>query len=217
MWQGGNQWSAWDSFLTFFRHVAKLDLDYSKYDSWEKLALHSGPRIMHPEFCMISDRPELLRVDERNRPHCMQGPFCRWRDGSELYAIHGVRVPEWVAMTKPEDLDVKEVLSIKDVDIRVRAIQKIGPQRMIKKLGAKTIATKKCKVGGLYELLEVDWTDSKRVYLKMTNQSTGEVHIEAVPPECETVDMAEGSRNADIIGEVWKKKNYKHQPSLWLT
>jgi hypothetical protein len=101
MWQGGNQWSGYDSYLSFFQHVAKLDLDYSKWAHWEMLSNHSGPRIMHPEFCMISDRPEVLLVDDRNRPHCETGPFCSWRDGSALYAVHGCRVPAWI-IEQPE-------------------------------------------------------------------------------------------------------------------
>jgi hypothetical protein len=67
-WQGGNQWSALDSFLTFFRHVVKLDINYNNYDAWETLAVHSGPRILHEEFCMISDRPRILTVNNRNQP-----------------------------------------------------------------------------------------------------------------------------------------------------
>ena len=103
MWQGGNQWSGYNSYLSFFRHVAKIDIDYSTWQHWEDLSLHSGPRIMHPDFCMISDRPETLLVDDRNRPHCDTGPFCRWRDGTALYSVHGVRVPAWL-IERPGDL-----------------------------------------------------------------------------------------------------------------
>ena len=79
IWSGGNQWSAWDSYVTFFQDVAKLPLDYSAYNHWRVLAEHSGPRIVHPDFCMISDRPAILKVDDQNQPHCEDGPFCEWR------------------------------------------------------------------------------------------------------------------------------------------
>jgi len=49
MWQGGNQWSAADSYIAFFRHVAKLPLDYSRWSHWETASMHSGPRIMAPD------------------------------------------------------------------------------------------------------------------------------------------------------------------------
>ena len=93
MQDGGNQWSAWSAYISFFRYVALLGLDYSKWDHYEKAAMHAGPRWLHPKFCIVSDRPEVLKIDEKNRPHCDDGPFCRWRDGSRLYSIHGVRVP----------------------------------------------------------------------------------------------------------------------------
>jgi hypothetical protein len=113
MRDGGNQWSGWPSYLSFFRHVAKLEIDYSKWDHYEQAALHSGPRWMHPEFCIVSDRPEVLLVDEENRPHCETGPFCKWRDGSRLYAIHGVYVPE-NAITAPGTLTAEQLEGMED-------------------------------------------------------------------------------------------------------
>src|SRR5206468_2872627 len=95
LWNGGNQWSSWPAFLSFFRHVAGLPLDYSHWTHYERLATY-GPRVMHADFCLVCERPVLLTVDTENRPHNDQGPFCRWRDGTALYAVHGVRVPWWV-------------------------------------------------------------------------------------------------------------------------
>jgi hypothetical protein len=117
MWQGGNQWSSWESFLTFFRYIAKLNIDYTKYDAWEQLALHSGPRVVHPEFCIISDRPDTLLVDDQNRPHCETGPFCRWRDGTALYAVHGVRIPVYV-IDNPQRITITAIDSEKNAEVR---------------------------------------------------------------------------------------------------
>jgi len=114
--QGGNQWATWESFISFFRHIAELDLDYSKWDHWEKAAMHSGPRIMHKDFCIVSDRPETLLVDDDQRPHCDTGPFCRWRDGTAIYALHGVFVPAWVIETPKDQIDPKKVLAIENVN-----------------------------------------------------------------------------------------------------
>ena len=117
MWQGGNQWSSFDSYLSFFRHIAKLPLDYSKFDAWETLSLHSGPRCVHTEFCIISDRPNRLLVDEQNRPHSEDGPFCRWGDGSALYAVHGVRVPAWI-IERSETITVKKIDTEPNAEVR---------------------------------------------------------------------------------------------------
>jgi len=139
-YQGGNFWSAWDSYLSFFRHVAKLPLDYSKYDAWETLALHSSVRIVHSDFCMISDRPERLIVDDQSRPHCEDGPFCRWRDGSALYAVHGVRVPMWI-IEHPERITVSAINAEQNLEVRRVMIDKYGQEKFIVDSGAQVIHT----------------------------------------------------------------------------
>ena len=138
MWHGGNQLSAWVSFISFFRHVTKLPVDYSKWQHWETLAEVSGPRIVHPEFCMISDRPELLTVDSENRPHNDTGPFCRWRDGSALYAVHGVRVPWWI-VEHPERITFENIESESNAEVRRVMTEKYGAARYIMDSGAVEI------------------------------------------------------------------------------
>jgi hypothetical protein len=139
MWQAGNQWSSWDSFLSFFRHVAKLNLsEYENWQHWEKASLNGGPRIMHPDFCMISDRPELLLVDDQNRPHCETGPFCRWRDGSALYAVHGVRVPKWI-IESPERITPALIDREENAEVRRIMINRYGQSRYLMDCGAKEI------------------------------------------------------------------------------
>ncbi len=151
MYQGGNFWSGWTAFLSFFRHVAKLDLDYSKYDHWEKATVHGSYRIMHPEFCMISDRPRVLKVDEQNRPHCEDGPFCQWSDGMSLYSWHGVRVPEYWIMQK-HLLTADVVLNWENAEARRAGFEIIGWNNMLDLLNAKVIdADEDPMVGTLYE------------------------------------------------------------------
>ena len=138
MWQDGNQWSAWDSYLTFFRHVAHLPIDYSKYDAWETLALHSGPRIVHPEFCMISDRPTVLTVDNQHRPHGETGPFCRWSDGFALYSWHGTRIPAWI-IERPAGITAEKIDAESNAEVRRVMISRYGSARYIQDSGAELV------------------------------------------------------------------------------
>jgi hypothetical protein len=138
MWDGGNQWSGWVAYISFFRYVAKLSIDYSKWEHYEKAAIHSGPRVMHREFCIVSDRPELLLVDEQNRPHSLTGPFCRWRDGTALYAVHGVRVPGWI-IERPERITIKRIVEEGNAEIRRVMIEKIGAEKFLREAGAKRV------------------------------------------------------------------------------
>jgi len=61
---------------------------------WEECVVHGGFRVLHEDFCMVSDFPEILLKDEQNRPHCENGPSHKWRDGWSLYHWHGVSIPE---------------------------------------------------------------------------------------------------------------------------
>jgi hypothetical protein len=138
MWDGGNQWSGWSAYLSFFRHVAQLPLDYSKWRHYEAAAIHAGPRIMHPDFCMISDRPERLLVDAQNRPHCEDGPFCRWRDGSALYAVHGTRVPAWI-IERPDEITVAKIDAEQNAEVRRIMLDRYGAGRFMLDSGARVL------------------------------------------------------------------------------
>ena len=99
---------------------------------------------MHPDFCMISDRPEVLLVDDQNRPHCATGPFCKWRDGSALYYFHGVRVPAWV-IEHPEKITVEAIFAETNAEVRrvmceIFGFRKFG-QALIESGKAKLIST----------------------------------------------------------------------------
>ena len=190
MLNGGNQWSGWVAYLSFFRHVAKLPIDYSKWDHYEKVAEHSGPRYMHAKFCIVSDRPEVLLVDERNRPHCTTGPFCRWRDGSALYAVHGVRVP-WTVVEHRNKLTVKQIDKEQNAEVRRVMLELYGEASYLQASGALPIHSD--KFGVLYRK-EIPG-DEPLVMVRVVNstpEATGgpKVYYLRVPPTIETAHEA---------------------------
>jgi hypothetical protein len=141
MYQGGNTWSGWDSYLSFFRDVAKLELPvHAQYKGWELGARHGGWRFMHKRFVIVCDRPLEIHRDERARPHRVGGPFTRWADGFELYYVAGVKVERSVAMGTFEpravlDEDNTEVRRIM-VDVYDRLH---GKGAWLVDIGAKTL------------------------------------------------------------------------------
>ncbi len=90
----------------------------------------------------MSDRPELLRTDGQNRPHCEDGPCCRWKDGTAIYAIHGVRVPKWV-VERPDLIDVADIEKEKNVEVRRLMIERYkgGVRAYLQNSGAEAIHT----------------------------------------------------------------------------
>lgn len=139
MYQGGNMWSAYDCYLTACRDILGLQLpEFEKYACWEQAALNGGFRIMHEEFCMVSDFPCRLKVDDQNRPHCADGPSHEWRDGWRLYHWHGVRIDGQI-IEAPETLTVRQIESESNAEIRRVMIERYGPKRYLTDSGATIV------------------------------------------------------------------------------
>jgi hypothetical protein len=94
---------------------------------------------VHADFAIISDRPEILLVDDQNRPHCDTGPFCKWRDGSALYAVHGVRVPAWI-IERPERITVNKIDEEQNSEIRRIMIARYGESRYVQDSGSFSVS-----------------------------------------------------------------------------
>ena len=93
---------------------------------------------MHEKFCVVSDFPEVLKVDDQNRPHCETGPSHRWRDGWSLYHWHGVRIPgEWIE--DRESLTPKTALTWENIEQRRAACEILGWDAILSELSAITI------------------------------------------------------------------------------
>jgi hypothetical protein len=192
MWTGGNQYAGYDSFLSFFQDVAQLPIDYSAYNHWRALAEHSGPRIMHADFCMISDRPTRLLVDDRNRPHCEDGPFCEWADGSQLYAWHGARLPaKWVLQRTT--IDPTEILREANVEQRAAGAACIGWPRMLAALKYKVIDADPDPSHGELIELRLEGLPAPGRFLKAECPRNGTI-VEGVPSEIRTVLEAQAWR-----------------------
>lgn len=134
MWNGGNQLSGWISYITFFRYVAKLDIDYTKWDVFEKLGEMSGPRIMHNDFCIISDRPKFISVNERKQPNNPNGAFCEWSDGCGLYCVNNVRVNNWI-IRHPERITVAKINAEGNQEVRRVMVDKFGKDKYAAEAG----------------------------------------------------------------------------------
>lgn len=168
MADGGNQWSGWVSLLSFFRHVAQLPLDYTKWNHYEQAATLGGPRYIHKEFCIVSERPEVLTVDAQNRPHNETGPFCRWRDGSALYAWHGTRVPAWV-IEHPGRITADHITREANAEVRRVMLERMGADRYIAAIGAQPVD--QSDYGRLYR---VEIPDDEPVVMVRLENSTPE-------------------------------------------
>lgn len=115
LYDGGNFWGGWVYYISFFDHVCKrTDIDYSKFRHYDVLA-HAGPRFVHQEFCLISDRPTVVHRDSQNRGHCVDGPHIAWSDGVGIHTLHGIRV---TAKITSGNFTAKEALDQPNAEVR---------------------------------------------------------------------------------------------------
>jgi hypothetical protein len=151
-------WAGYDCFLTAYRDVLGLQLpEHDKYKYWEDAAIHGGFRIMHEEFCIVSDFPEFIHIDEQNRAHCETGPSHRWRDGWSIYTWHGVAVPaRWIENRK--NLTAAEVLRVENMEQRRAGCEILGWAAILDQL--KAVMIDKDTDPHIGELLEVTLPDS---------------------------------------------------------
>ena len=193
-WSGGNQWSGYVAELSFYRYVAKLGethgIDYSRWDHYEKACLHSGPRIMYPAFCMVSDRPRVLTTEPEtpdNRPHNTTGCFCQWSDGSALYAVHGVRMP-YDVIEFPESLTPERITNEENAERKRIMVTLYGPDRYLQDSNAKRVQAD--DAGELYRI-ETGEDEEPIQFVKVINSTpepdgSFKPYYLAVPPTITT-------------------------------
>ena len=225
LYQGGNMWAYFMPYAEAMRDVIGLTgLDcWKKYQSWEDSSREGGFRFMHKKFCIVSDFPEKLTIDDKNRPHNEHGPSHRWRDGFEIYSIHGVLFPKNLYLKIiSREMGMADILKIADIDQRVQAMKfaKNGVRDFYKSENGKMIDMfyKKDKNEReiRYELWEIPSgkTFNKAVHFMVYECPSAKLHGEqreyakGVPPfrtvaECMAWGMSDDVHT--LTPEEWKK------------
>ncbi len=134
MRNGGNQWASWCCFLSFVRDVVGWSNQvHKKYAVYETVAIHSGPRYMHPRFCIVSDFPTLLAARDDGGTlvaHSTTGPSHAWADGFAIWMIDGVRVDEQIVL-HPETQTVEQINRESNEEVRRIRIERFGWERYL--------------------------------------------------------------------------------------
>jgi len=103
--------------------------------------------------CIVVEQHTALHRDNRNRLHCTDGAAWAWADGTQIYALDGIRVPEWV-VRRP---DPKRIISdeLPNTEQRRVAMAHYGWDRAVDDLNLKIIEASDNPVWGtLYALPE---------------------------------------------------------------
>ena len=138
--QGGSSDFSELACLTAFRDVLGLSLPaHEDFAHWEQAAIEGSMRVMHDEFCIVCDFPEVLKLDDRGLPHCEDGPSHRWRDGWALYHWHGTRVPQaWIE--DKASLTAAFALTVRNTELRRAAMEIVGWHNVLRELNGWVVA-----------------------------------------------------------------------------
>jgi hypothetical protein len=170
-------------FYDYFLSELKVKIDdglMNKYICWQNT---SQLGLVYPfdDICILSQKPTEIRMLD-GKLHSANSPSVLYSDGFSVHSLWGVRVPEKYFKASPT---AKEIMAEKNAEIRMVLIKRAGLQNMLSELDTISIDKKDD-----YELLGIKLTDRHCEFLKMVNPSTGEIHVEGVPPETKTVTQA---------------------------
>ena len=94
-------WGGHDApWLAYYDYARLLGVRYGMDEhlsAYIDCAKNSGWLYAYPGLALVSDRPEIIVQDDRQRLHCEAGPAVRFRDGYSIYAWHGQNIPAaWI-------------------------------------------------------------------------------------------------------------------------
>ena len=199
----------WLSFYDYMQTV--LGIDCSKLNGLMALAHHCGWWTPFKGAVIFQHKPDYIHW-ANGVLHKDGGAAIQYRDGFAVYCLHGVRVPEWLAVEPAGNIDPTRIVDLSNAQIRAEFVRKIGYERICYKLGAKLLDHRTFTINGTdlpYDLIEL--SSLRWRFLKMQNPSVPELwHIEGVPTEINSVTEAMNFRNSltedeidDTIGVEW--------------
>ena len=145
------------------------------------------------------DRPSAVHFDERERLHNDNGPAVSFRDGWNIYAVNGVRVPAWL-FEEPDRLTLAAIDVEQNAEIQRVMIERFGWDRYAAECGAEIVDHDE-RWGTLYRR---NGAVEPIVFLRVTNRSpepdgSFRKYVLPVHPECRP--LPDPARPLDDFGE----------------
>ena len=191
----GSHDAGWLSFYAFFRDVCGLAV-CKRLTPLIDLCASVGWLWPRRGVCVLTDRPALLRRDERHRLHCADGPALAYRDGVVLHCWHGVRVPSWF-VENPERITAEAVFAEKNQELRRCLMEIMGRERVLADLGdRKRLISSDDNLGQPRRLWHVDYGATEPMAICEVMNGTLEpdgsrkAYFLLVPPDVDTPHAA---------------------------
>lgn len=142
---GGQFWSYWTAYISFFLEVCDLELPDNLNECFAayKDANSAGWWVPKEQFVVICDTPEAINLENDQtgqwgsiRLHNDEGPSIAFRDGWKLWHIHGTEVTEQIVMA-PDTLTKEQFSREQNAEVRRVMAERIGHRQLMKLLGAR--------------------------------------------------------------------------------
>lgn len=144
--------------------------------------------MMHEKFCMISDRPRVLKIDDDNRPHCEDGPSHVWSGGMMLWYWHGVKVDRQI-IEQPQTQTIEQIKGEQNAEVKRVRIERFGWESYLKAVKAKVVDSRRNDVECTREALMQ--TDDGMAVLVCHCPSTARIYAMEVAPQVRTCEAAQ--------------------------
>lgn len=196
-------WFDWLAYAEVFKDRVDACTEVSKYADYYK-ELH----IINPlsDVCLVSQRPEIVKVDDAGRLHNANGPALAYAGNFSVYAWHGLSVPAWF-IENPEHITANTIEKESNQELRRCMISILGGERFVAQLGA--IKVHEDKFGVLWKK-QVVANLPPVVYAELTNSTAepdGTFKKYWLRVDSQSQSAHEGVGRSFGFGDDWKLYN----------
>jgi hypothetical protein len=187
----------WVSFYKYGEYIGVKyeDKDQKALDLWNNIIQKCGYIFQVDNMVIITNRPEEIHFDESNELHNEKGAAIKFRRGtkSNIYAVHGVLVPENVIMM-PELITVKDIEAQDNAEVKRIMMSQMGISKYLEQTDAKVLHTDSTFVSMFNDNRKVPRVlmqdKENRKFLVGTDGSTARVYYMQVPNSVKTCSEA---------------------------
>jgi len=132
------------SWLSQFDYYNNIGINFGPHqdllDNFKNLMILGIYDMIQFRGLVIAIRmPKYIKLDDRNRLHCIDGAAVEFLTGEKFYYINGIELSEEIVCTPGDELDPFLVVKESNAEKRMAIAFKIGPHRLYEKLNKKSL------------------------------------------------------------------------------
>ena len=201
------------NWVAFYDYWERNDIPLTPlFKTFKENCCESGAYdyLLYQNCAIVCEHPSKIHwtiINNRKVLHNASKPAIEWEDGYKLYFLNGTKVPEELVTTPSGKLDIEFFKKETNADIKTEFIRKFGIERM-SSLG-KSVDSHKNYNQDWYTKSEYELIDMSPIFesidyaphLKMKHQTMNMFCMEAVSPNCKTIQDALSDRNEEDMSD----------------